>query len=194
MYGVQRASARCTPYEVDEFQDSTLFFIRHLLFPSPFSADRVLKVQTRRFRPFWQWLSASCSLLVLTLLSLTFISNIFRAFSDFRLLRLSPVQPRYLLRHRRCLGIRVHTTLGTTKPSKHSLRHNFSIMRLRRAARVILIGAPGVGKGTQSERLLHRFPQLQSLSTGDLLRHNVKARTPLGKPTQEYVSFSSRDH
>ncbi|ODA79198.1 hypothetical protein RJ55_04790 [Drechmeria coniospora] len=53
-------------------------------------------------------------------------------------------------------------------------------MQLRRAARVILVGAPGVGKGTQSERLLRRFPQLKSISTGDLLRSNVKRRTPLG--------------
>ncbi|KAK0618532.1 P-loop containing nucleoside triphosphate hydrolase protein [Bombardia bombarda] len=53
-------------------------------------------------------------------------------------------------------------------------------MRLRKAARVILVGAPGVGKGTQSERLLRRFPQLSSISSGDLLRHNVKQRTPLG--------------
>jgi adenylate kinase len=53
-------------------------------------------------------------------------------------------------------------------------------MKLSRAARVILIGAPGVGKGTQSERLLQRFPDLQSISTGDLLRKNVKERTPLG--------------
>ncbi|KAI1774681.1 adenylate kinase [Hypoxylon cercidicola] len=53
-------------------------------------------------------------------------------------------------------------------------------MRLRRAARVILVGAPGVGKGTQSERLLTRFPQLSAISSGDLLRHNVKTRTPLG--------------
>ncbi|KAI1399225.1 adenylate kinase [Hypoxylon fuscum] len=53
-------------------------------------------------------------------------------------------------------------------------------MRLRRAARVILVGAPGVGKGTQSERLLGRFPQLCAISSGDLLRHNVKNRTPLG--------------
>ncbi|KAK1690148.1 adenylate kinase [Colletotrichum godetiae] len=53
-------------------------------------------------------------------------------------------------------------------------------MRLRKAARVILVGAPGVGKGTQSERLLQRFPQIQSISTGDLLRNNVKHRTPLG--------------
>lgn len=53
-------------------------------------------------------------------------------------------------------------------------------MRLRKAARVILVGAPGVGKGTQSERLLSRFPQLSAISSGDLLRHNVKKRTPLG--------------
>ncbi|KAI1081951.1 adenylate kinase [Whalleya microplaca] len=53
-------------------------------------------------------------------------------------------------------------------------------MRFRRAARVILVGAPGVGKGTQSERLLARFPQLSAISSGDLLRHNVKNRTPLG--------------
>ncbi|KAI6088195.1 adenylate kinase [Hypoxylon rubiginosum] len=53
-------------------------------------------------------------------------------------------------------------------------------MRLRRAARVILVGAPGVGKGTQSDRLLTRFPQLSAISSGDLLRHNVKNQTPLG--------------
>ncbi|KAH8173871.1 adenylate kinase domain-containing protein [Sarocladium implicatum] len=53
-------------------------------------------------------------------------------------------------------------------------------MRLKKAARVILVGAPGVGKGTQSDRLLQRFPQLSSISTGDLLRSNVKRRTPLG--------------
>ncbi|KAF2967499.1 hypothetical protein GQX73_g6124 [Xylaria multiplex] len=51
---------------------------------------------------------------------------------------------------------------------------------LRRAARVILVGAPGVGKGTQSERLLSRYPELSHISSGDLLRHNVKNRTPLG--------------
>jgi GTPase SAR1 family protein len=55
-----------------------------------------------------------------------------------------------------------------------------AVMQLRKAARVLLVGAPGVGKGTQSERLLKRFPQLQSISTGDLLRHNVTNRTPLG--------------
>lgn len=49
-----------------------------------------------------------------------------------------------------------------------------------KAARIILIGAPGAGKGTQTERLLARFPQLASISSGDLLRENVRNRTPLG--------------
>lgn len=53
--------------------------------------------------------------------------------------------------------------------------------QLRKAARIILIGAPGVGKGTQTERLLHRFPQLSSISSGDLLRDNVRNKTPLGE-------------
>jgi len=38
----------------------------------------------------------------------------------------------------------------------------------------------GVGKGTQAERLLERFPQLSAISSGDLLRENVKNKTPLG--------------
>ncbi|KAI9813109.1 MAG: hypothetical protein M1827_004329 [Pycnora praestabilis] len=53
-------------------------------------------------------------------------------------------------------------------------------MQLARAARIILVGAPGVGKGTQAERLMKRFPQLSAISSGDLLRDNVKNRTPLG--------------
>ncbi|KAJ8107423.1 hypothetical protein OPT61_g8878 [Boeremia exigua] len=51
---------------------------------------------------------------------------------------------------------------------------------LSRAARIILVGAPGVGKGTQTERLMKKFPELSSISSGDLLRKNVRERTPLG--------------
>lgn len=54
-------------------------------------------------------------------------------------------------------------------------------MRLRKAARMILIGAPGAGKGTQSTRMLERYEQLSTISSGDLLRENVRNRTPLGK-------------
>ena len=52
--------------------------------------------------------------------------------------------------------------------------------RLKRAARVILVGAPGVGKGTQSERMMRRFPQLSAISSGDLLRNAVRNKTQLG--------------
>lgn len=58
-------------------------------------------------------------------------------------------------------------------------------MRIRKAARIILVGAPGVGKGTQTERLLKRFPQVSSISSGDLLRENVRNKTPLGTRSEE---------
>lgn len=50
----------------------------------------------------------------------------------------------------------------------------------KRAARIILVGAPGVGKGTQAERLMLRYPQLSAVSSGDLLRNAVRNKTPLG--------------
>lgn len=52
--------------------------------------------------------------------------------------------------------------------------------QFKRAARIILVGAPGVGKGTQAERLMKRFPQLSAVSSGDLLRNAVRNRTDLG--------------
>ncbi|OJJ47874.1 hypothetical protein ASPZODRAFT_151307 [Penicilliopsis zonata CBS 506.65] len=56
--------------------------------------------------------------------------------------------------------------------------------QLKKAARIILIGAPGVGKGTQTERLLARFPDLASISSGNLLRENVRMKTPLGSKVE----------
>ena len=44
---------------------------------------------------------------------------------------------------------------------------------------LILFGPPGSGKGTQSERLIKKYG-LKHLSTGDLLRSEIAAKTPLG--------------
>ncbi|EEH16077.1 hypothetical protein PABG_06164 [Paracoccidioides brasiliensis Pb03] len=59
--------------------------------------------------------------------------------------------------------------------------------QLKKAARIILIGAPGVGKGTQTERLIKRYPQLASISSGDLLRQNVRRKTPLGLKAESTI-------
>lgn len=52
--------------------------------------------------------------------------------------------------------------------------------------RIILFGAPGVGKGTQAELLAARF-SIPHISTGDMLRSAIEAGTPMGKQAQQYV-------
>ena len=61
----------------------------------------------------------------------------------------------------------------------------------KRAARIILVGAPGVGKGTQAERLMKRFPQLSAVSSGDLLRNAVRNKTPLGLEAESHMKSGS---
>ena len=39
---------------------------------------------------------------------------------------------------------------------------------------IFVMGGPGAGKGTQCGRLLKKYPELDSFSTGDLLRAKVK--------------------
>ena len=52
---------------------------------------------------------------------------------------------------------------------------------------VILLGPPGAGKGTQSKRIEQRY-EIPQISTGDILRQNVKADTPLGHAAKEVMA------
>ncbi len=51
---------------------------------------------------------------------------------------------------------------------------------------LILMGAPGAGKGTQSEKISEKWG-IPAISTGDILRAAIKAGTALGKTAKSYI-------
>jgi len=52
--------------------------------------------------------------------------------------------------------------------------------------RLVLLGAPGAGKGTQAKKLIEKY-RIPQISTGDILRKAVTDGTPLGKEAKSYM-------
>jgi len=52
--------------------------------------------------------------------------------------------------------------------------------------RLVLLGPPGAGKGTQASVITERY-EIPHISTGDILRSNIKQGTELGKKANEYM-------
>ncbi len=52
--------------------------------------------------------------------------------------------------------------------------------------RLILLGPPGAGKGTQAVSISDRY-NIPHISTGDIFRFNIKNNTPLGLKAKEYM-------
>ena len=59
-------------------------------------------------------------------------------------------------------------------------------MILEEILRLLLIGPPGSGKGTQAKYLIDKF-FIPQISTGDMLRINVRNKTPLGIEAQKFM-------
>ena len=60
---------------------------------------------------------------------------------------------------------------------------------------VIIFGPPGAGKGTQAQNIAKKF-NLYQISTGDLLRSEIKKKTEIGKKIESIISkgnFASDD-
>ena len=52
--------------------------------------------------------------------------------------------------------------------------------------KIIMLGAPGAGKGTQAKRIAEKY-SIPHISTGDIFRANIKNGTDLGKKAKEYM-------
>ncbi len=52
--------------------------------------------------------------------------------------------------------------------------------------KIIMLGAPGAGKGTQAKKIADKY-QIPHISTGDIFRANIKEGTELGKKAKAYM-------
>ena len=52
--------------------------------------------------------------------------------------------------------------------------------------KIVMLGAPGAGKGTQAKRIAAKF-SIPHISTGDIFRANIKKNTPLGAKAKSYM-------
>lgn len=53
---------------------------------------------------------------------------------------------------------------------------------------IIFVGAPGVGKGTQRELLIKKYPSFASIVPGDIMRNEVKNATELGRQLEDFLN------
>ena len=54
--------------------------------------------------------------------------------------------------------------------------------------RVVLLGPPGAGKGTQASAIVKKY-NIPHISTGDIFRANIKEGTALGVKAKEYMEI-----
>ena len=66
------------------------------------------------------------------------------------------------------------------------MKTNHALKNFEKMLNVVIFGAPGSGKGTQSELIISKY-ELYHISTGDILRREIKNQTELGAIAEEYI-------
>ena len=66
------------------------------------------------------------------------------------------------------------------------LRDIYTIIEDKKMKNIVIFGAPGSGKGTQSDKMIEKYG-LSHISTGDVLRAEIKNGTELGKTAKGYI-------
>jgi adenylate kinase len=65
--------------------------------------------------------------------------------------------------------------------------HVYSFVKATKVNNILLFGAPGSGKGTQSKKIIQKY-NLVHLSTGDILRQEIESNTRIGQQAKKYMT------
>ena len=72
-------------------------------------------------------------------------------------------------------------------PSPQDRGHTLCVLEMEKTdMKIIMLGAPGAGKGTQAKMISEKFG-IPQISTGDIFRSNIKNQTELGKKAKSYM-------
>ena len=72
------------------------------------------------------------------------------------------------------------------KESVKNTRKKVFSRKGKKVMKIIMLGAPGAGKGTQAKKIAEKY-QIPHISTGDIFRANIKNGTELGKKAKTYM-------
>ena len=83
-------------------------------------------------------------------------------------------------------GVRAKKNQGWTESRDHITGGNPWYLERGKGMKIIMLGAPGAGKGTQAKKIAQKY-EIPHISTGDIFRANIKNGTELGKKAKTYM-------
>ena len=83
-------------------------------------------------------------------------------------------------------GVRAKKNQGRTESRDHITGGDPWYLERGKGMKIIMLGAPGAGKGTQAKKIAQKYG-IPHISTGDIFRANIKNGTELGKKAKTYM-------